>query len=348
MRLIHHVETLLAHMRVAIHWVAIVGLVLFLPTAMADEVDSDQDGFDDSNDSCPDVYGNSTLDRIGCLDIDGDGWSNPDSNWTASQGADAFPSRANAWLDLDQDGFPNHLGLDDSDDCPFTPGYSRVILNGCSDLDSDFVPDLYDDDADGDGIRNEMERAASTGLNLFDPFSAESTPSDVDFDTIPDVLDSDNDNDGWPDELEIERNSDHLNREETPLNKYFGIQTGIIYHGGFTFDNQYDEGEIELSLSWFISVLTGELVIPIALIPIYVFIFVVRQRKYNTILTLIELENDLERLFDIEQEVNELVRGRTLKVYHGLVLRNAIEERENVLTDRNSLSTSRYDGFEAE
>ena len=348
MRLIHHVETLLAHMRVAIHWVAIVGLVLFLPTAMADEVDSDQDGFDDSNDSCPDVYGNSTLDRTGCLDIDGDGWSNPDSNWTASQGADAFPSRANAWLDLDQDGFPNHLGLDDSDDCPFTPGYSRVILKGCSDLDSDFVPDLYDDDADGDGIRNEMERAASTGLNLFDPFSAESTPSDVDFDTIPDVLDSDNDNDGWPDELEIERNSDHLDREETPLNKYFGIQTGIIYHGGFTFDNQYDEGEIELSLSWFISVLTGELVIPIALIPIYVFIFVVRQRKYNTILTLIELENDLERLFDIEQEVNELVRGHALKVYHGLVLRNAIEERENILTDRNSLTKSRYDGFEAE
>ena len=34
--------TLLAHMRVAIHWVAIVGLVLFLPMAMADEVDSDQ------------------------------------------------------------------------------------------------------------------------------------------------------------------------------------------------------------------------------------------------------------------------------------------------------------------
>ena len=40
------------------------------------------------------------------------------------------------------------------------------------------------------------------------------------------------------------------------------------------------------------------------------------------------LENDLERLFDIEQEVNELVRGHALKVYHGLVLRNAIEEGE--------------------
>ena len=57
------------------------------------------------------------------------------------------------------------------------------ILKGCSDIDRDYVPDLYDDDADGDGIRNEMERAASTGL-LFDPFSADSTPSDVDFDTI--------------------------------------------------------------------------------------------------------------------------------------------------------------------
>ena len=39
-----------------------------------------------------------------------------------------------------------------------------------------------------------MERAASTGLNLFDPFSADSTPNDVDFDTIPDVLDDDNAN----------------------------------------------------------------------------------------------------------------------------------------------------------
>ncbi len=348
MRLFHHVKTLLAHMRVVIHWIAIICLILILPTVMADEADSDQDGFDDSEDSCPGESGNSTLDRLGCLDVDGDGWSNPDSNWTITQGADAFPSRSDAWLDLDMDGFPNNLGLPDSDDCPFTPGYSRVILNGCSDLDNDFVPDLYDDDADGDGIRNEMERAASSGLNLFDPFNAESTPDDVDFDTIPDVLDDDNDNDGWPDELEIERNSDHLNREETPLNKYFGIQTGIIYYGGFTFDNEYDEGEIELSLSWFISVLTGELVIPIALIPIYVFIFVVRQRKYNTILTLIEIENDLERLFDIEQEVNELVRGRTLKVYHGLVLRNAIEERENLLTDRNKSTKNRHIDLESE
>ena len=127
----------------------------------------------------------------------------------------------------------------------------RNDLQECeNDSTNPLNPDDDINDADGDGIRNEMERAASTGLNLFDPFSADSTPSDVDFDTIPDVLDDDNDNDGWPDEVEIERNSNHLDSEQTPLNQYFGFQTGIIYHGGFTFDDVYDEGEIEISLSW--------------------------------------------------------------------------------------------------
>lgn len=318
-------------------WAFCLFFLLSIPSVIAEETD-DMDDFTEENggDDCPEIWGNSTKDRLGCLDSDGDGYSNPDTNWTIENGADAFPSRNDSWLDFDQDGFPNHFGLDDSDDCPYTPGQSKVILKGCSDIDRDYVPDLYDDDADGDGIRNEMERAASTGLNLFDPFSANSTPDDVDFDTIPDVLDDDNDNDGWPDDVEIERNSNHLDSAETPLNQYFGVQTGLIYHGGFTFDNEYEEGEIELSLSWFISVLTGELVIPIALIPVYVFFFVIRRRKFNTINTLIEIENDYVRLNEIEAEVNALVRNRSLKVYHGLVLRNAIELRENELHSRAS------------
>ncbi len=324
-------------MRRMLMWTFCLFFLLSIPSVIAEE-SNDMDDFTEENggDDCPEIWGNSTKDRLGCLDSDGDGYSDPDTNWTTENGVDAFPSRNDSWLDFDQDGFPNHFGLEDSDDCPYTPGQSKVILKGCSDIDRDFVPDLYDDDADGDGIRNEMERAASTGLNLFDPFSADSTPNDVDFDTIPDVLDDDNDNDGWPDDVEIERNSNHLDSTETPLNQYFGVQTGIIYHGGFTFDDEYDEGEIEISLSWFISVLTGELVIPIALIPVYVFFFVVRRRKFNTINTLIEIENDSIRLNEIEAEVNELVRNRSLKVYHGLVLRNAIELRENELHSRAS------------
>ena len=78
------------------------------------------------------------------------------------------------------------------------------------------------------------------------------------------------------------------------------------------------------------------------------FLFVVRRRKYNTILTMIELETDLERLFDLEMEVNELVRARSIKVYHGLVLRNALEERENILSDRAPQIKGRYGDFESE
>ena len=33
---------------------------------------------------CPDARGNSALDRFGCPDTDGDGYSDPDSFWTAS------------------------------------------------------------------------------------------------------------------------------------------------------------------------------------------------------------------------------------------------------------------------
>ena len=335
-------------MRRMVLWIFCLFFLLLVPFVSAEE-NVDLDDFSDENggDACPGIWGNSTMDRQGCLDSDGDGYSDPDINWTIENGADAFPSRNDSWLDFDYDGFPNHFGLDDSDDCPYTPGYSKVILKGCSDIDRDYVPDLYDDDADGDGIRNEMERAASTGLNLFDPFSADSTPSDVDFDTIPDVLDDDNDNDGWPDEVEIERNSNHLDSDQTPLNQYLGFQTGIIYHGGFTFDDIYDEGEIEISLSWFISVLTGELVIPIALVPVYVFFFVVRRRRFSTISTLIEIETDAIRLSELEAEVNELVRNRSLKVYHGLVLRNAIELRENELSFRSSkISKSSFDESE--
>ena len=47
--------------------------------------------------------GSSTEDREGCLDSDGDGWSDPDDSWNASMGADAFPNNASEHRDLDGD-----------------------------------------------------------------------------------------------------------------------------------------------------------------------------------------------------------------------------------------------------
>ena len=59
------------------------------------------------SDSCPNTWGNSSEDRIGCEDTDGDGWSNPTANWPAhpTGDADAFPADPTQWRDSDGDGF---------------------------------------------------------------------------------------------------------------------------------------------------------------------------------------------------------------------------------------------------
>ena len=96
--------------------------------------DSDGDGYGDNSngtmpDACPSVAGTSTLDRYGCPDADGDGWSNagdafPSDNtqWTDQDGdgygdnpsgnsADAFPTDSTQWVDTDGDGYgDNPLG----------------------------------------------------------------------------------------------------------------------------------------------------------------------------------------------------------------------------------------------
>jgi len=316
----------------------LIAVSLLSQNVSAVEGDIDDDGILDENDTCPNSAGNSTIDEIGCPDLDGDGYANM------------------------------------VDACPMFWGKSKFIIKGCNDMDGDFMPDIYDDDADGDGIRNEMERAASTGLRMYDPYDADSTPSDVDEDTIPDVLDpdadndgiinefeieasrvtgldyswldgdktppdydndgspdaidSDSDNDGWPDLVELDRGSNHLGAEQTPLNMYFGINSGTFYHGGLSFEHQYDPKAIEFSVSFLVDVITGELILPLLLVPIYLLAFLARRRKFNLLMIEIEDAEDPGVLSDIELRTNELVKNRRLKVYHGLVLRNTIEAKE--------------------
>jgi hypothetical protein len=276
--------------------------------------------------------GDSTEDRVGCLDSDGDGWSDADDNWTIEMGADVFPLDSGIWSDADGDGYADQGMNELSDNCPFTYGKSRVRLVGCSDIDGDFMPDIYDDDADGDGIRNEMERAASSGTILYDPYNPNSTPLDSDKDTIPDVIDDDNDNDGWPDLVELDRGSDILDASETPFNLYLGINTGIFYSGGlngdsFSFD--YDAESVELSISAFLEIVFEELLIPLLLVPTYFAIFYSRASKYRELLGKIENSTSKTELIEIEKEVNLMVKDKNIQVYHGLVLRNAIEEIES-------------------
>ena len=55
---------------------------------------------DSSPDSCPTVFGNSTIQRYGCLDSDGDGLDDQ---------LDAFPLDASETLDTDGDGVGDNL-----------------------------------------------------------------------------------------------------------------------------------------------------------------------------------------------------------------------------------------------
>lgn len=88
-----------------------------------------------TQDDCPNIVGTSTEDRDGCLDGDGDGWSDPDENWTIADGADAFPDIATQWSDLDRDGYGDNGGFDAEiiDHFPEDDTLHRAVVSvGCN------------------------------------------------------------------------------------------------------------------------------------------------------------------------------------------------------------------------
>lgn len=103
--------------------------------------DTDEDGFIDNEDDCDTLVGTSTNDRKGCTDVDGDGWSDPDSSWGPQNGADAFVTDSTQWLDSDNDGFGDNLEGFQGDHCPFRRGYSQQDRFGCLDSDGDGYSD---------------------------------------------------------------------------------------------------------------------------------------------------------------------------------------------------------------
>lgn len=111
--------------------------------------DQDGDGFGDNlaganGDDCPAVSGNSSADRFGCLDSDGDGWSDA---------GDAFPGDPTQWSDVDGDGWGDEPNGTHPDGCPSTNGTSVRDLYGCPDQDGDGWSDAGDA-FDGDGTQH--------------------------------------------------------------------------------------------------------------------------------------------------------------------------------------------------
>jgi len=77
------------------------------PNDSTETKDSDNDGFGDNSDDCKTISGNSTLVVVGCLDNDGDGWSNS---------VDAFINNSEEWNDTDGDGVGDNKDAFPSDD----------------------------------------------------------------------------------------------------------------------------------------------------------------------------------------------------------------------------------------
>ena len=123
--------------------------------------DSDGDGYGDSiigfqGDACPNVHGNSTLDRLGCPDEDKDGWSDA---------GDAFPTDSTQWSDLDADGFgDNQSGnLPDvfpSDATQWRDSDGDGYGDNSQGNNGDAFPDNIDEwaDTDSDGVGNNADQ----------------------------------------------------------------------------------------------------------------------------------------------------------------------------------------------
>ena len=122
--------------------------------------DSDGDGYGDNltgfegdvcmNSNAEEVESGwiSRFDRLGCRDVDKDGYSDPTDDWIAHpQGfADAFPNDASQWHDTDNDGFGDNMEYFDGqawrlayrgDGCKTTYGLSTFDRWGCPDFDED-------------------------------------------------------------------------------------------------------------------------------------------------------------------------------------------------------------------
>lgn len=104
--------------------VLLISLLSFTSPALAAE-----------DDDCPGINGDSTYDRNGCPDTDGDGWSDPDGDWSTADGADAFPNEKTQWADRDGDGFGDTSSFDAVliDHFPDDVNLHRAVLSvGCN------------------------------------------------------------------------------------------------------------------------------------------------------------------------------------------------------------------------
>jgi hypothetical protein len=108
------------------------------------------------SDDCPEVWGNSSMkSRYGCLDSDGDGYSD-------LFGDDWDPSNPTQWEDKDLDDWGDNPDGTDADQCLGTSSagdrLSQARANfGCAD---------YESDSDGDGVMDDVDACQNTAAGV--------------------------------------------------------------------------------------------------------------------------------------------------------------------------------------
>ncbi len=207
------------------------------PLDRTQHMDSDGDWVGDNPnsdraDACPNAWGDSQYDRLGCPDTDSDGYSDPTAGWPSTSdcfGADAFPDDPTQWCDEDNDGFGSNPEGNQPDECPNNPGSSTIDRIGCADRDGDGYSNAGDpfpddgtqwSDRDGD---NRGDNASGNNPDAFPDDTSQWKDSDGDGygdnpggfngDAFPtdSTQWSDEDGDGYGD------NTDGLNGDVCPL-----------------------------------------------------------------------------------------------------------------------------------
>ena len=306
------------------------------PDDPEEDQDIDKDGIGDNSDTCTNVETNETVDctedrdndgfndSVDIFPMDSTEWADRDGDGSGDN-EDVWPDIPEIWSDVDGDEWADQFGHLLTDDCPSIPGESSRFMMGCSDLDKDGMPDILDPDIDGDGITNDNEMDASSGSLQFDIFDADSYPPDIDGDTIPDVLDEDRDGDGFPDDMEKQRGSDYKDVNKTPFNIYGDQDTGLFYVPGEGFKSQYDPEGMEISVSVVIDLITSELLIPMAMVPLTIIALARKRRRYKKLKRKLSDCSDIDVLKEYEEDIDKAIINKKVKVEHGMLLRNMFE-----------------------
>ena len=174
----------------------------------------------------PDTFGNSSADRFGCLDSDGDGWSDAGDGFaddplrwkdtdedSVEDDDDAFPFDPTQWSDTDQDGFGDNQFGSNADKFPLDPTqWYDIDGDGYGDnpeglnYDAFLAEPSQWSDVDGDGC-GDNPAGRNPDLFIYDPTQCEDNDGDGWGDNLsgnnPDPYLFDFDNDGYNDSIDV-------------------------------------------------------------------------------------------------------------------------------------------------